>query len=488
MKKKVIVIGAGAAGLTAAISAARSGAEVTILEAQERPGRKLLVTGNGRCNLTNTDRGIHERYCGTGSSLASLLLKQFSASDTLAFFHELGLFTQEKNEYVYPYTSQASSVLEVLLAELRRLRVKLKFSVTVTEIVDHSKYTGISQKKPDALKKSRAKPDSSACAFDQEEQSPQYSIVTPTWTYEADAVILACGSKAAPSTGASETGYALAQALGHSIIRPRPVLVPFTCQSSFPEQRLAGVRCRAKVSLLRHHSIHAPANAPAIAENQVSFVSHKESSQMQCGNKAYERITSDIGELQWTKYGVSGIVIFQLSRFTEFSFTESGKQNRYLLSIDFLPDYTEAEIEEMLRQRAEDLGRESVSVLLRGMLHEKLIPVILKRAGEACGGYAPKFCSELWNHKNFIPGLAAVIKAYLLPITGTKSFEQAQVCAGGVDGREVSVHLESRFHRNLYFAGELMDVDGPCGGYNLQWAWTSGYLAGQNAAAIRKDL
>ncbi|MCD8016160.1 MAG: NAD(P)/FAD-dependent oxidoreductase [Lachnospiraceae bacterium] len=478
MKKKIIVIGAGAAGLMAAISAARSGAEVTILEAQDRPGRKLLVTGNGRCNLTNTDKNICERYHGTGAALAEQLLKQFSVMDTLAFFWELGLLTKEKNEYVYPYSSQASSVLEVLLAELRRLRVKLKFSVTITEIIDYGKCPGHSQKQPGV---SAEAGDESAFAFGSSELSGQlmrYAVVTPTWTYTADAVILACGSKAAPSAGASGKGYALAQALGHSIIHPRPALVPFTCQAPFPEQKLAGVRCRAEVSLLRRDC------------NRIELVAR------------------DTGELQWTRYGVSGIVIFQLSRFVQFpgdhknlssqrngvtntqtngktdSASGGCKQNSYLLRIDFLPDYTEVEIEELLLKRAEDLGRESVSVLLRGLLNEKLIPVILKRSGEACGGDLPESCSEIADHKDFIYTLVAVMKGYLLPVTGTKSFDQAQVCAGGVDCREISDRLESRLHEYLYFAGELLDVDGPCGGYNLQWAWTSGYLAGKNATEI----
>ncbi len=518
MKKKIIVIGAGAAGLMAAISAARSGAEVTILESQDRPGRKLLVTGNGRCNLTNTDKNICERYHGTGAALAAQLLKQFSVMDTLAFFWELGLLTTEKNDFVYPYTSQASSVLEVLLAELRRLRVKLKFSVTITEIIDYGKCSERSQKQAGH---SAGVDDESAFAFESSESSGRlmrYAVVTPTWTYTADAVILACGSKAAPSAGASGKGYALAQTLGHSIIPLRPALVPFTCQASFPEQKLAGVRCRAEVSLLIKPSglasrpVSNGSHAKLQQASDISLISSMEAEMAAHGKDMPEPVARDTGELQWTRYGVSGIVIFQLSRFAQFPFdhknpgsqrngvtntqtngkTDSASdgcgQNSYLLRIDFLPDYTEDEIEEQLLKRAEKLGRESVSVLLRGLLNEKLISVILKRAGEACGGNLPGSCLEIANHKDFIHALVAVIKGYLLPIAGTKSFDQAQVCAGGVDCREISDRLESCLHKDLYFAGELLDVDGPCGGYNLQWAWTSGYLAGKNAAEINGHL
>lgn len=449
MGKTVIVIGAGAAGLMAGISAARCGAKVTILEAQELPGRKLLVTGNGRCNLTNTAKNLPEKYHGTGAGLAQKLTEEFGSDDALRFFGELGLLTQSKDGLIYPYSSQASSVLNVLLAELRRWNGKLKFSQKIERIIDHQ------------LEKNDA---NHAAA-----NSTRFSVITPTWTYPADAVVLACGSAAAPVTGANDSGYSLAASLGHTVIPLRPALVPFVCSRYFTEQEFAGVRCRAKVTLLHSES--------GLWTDTTTKV-----------------LASDTGELQWTQYGVSGIVIFQLSRYFTAApeldskkISNDSKQTRkrcshtdpvyYVLRIDFLPDYTRKGLKAILLRRAAELSKEAPSVLLRGLLNGKMIPRILSRAGQ---GKVPKTCGEL--EEAFIDELIQTMKAYMLPVTGTKSFDQAQVCAGGVDCRELTGQLESKLHEGLYFAGEMLDVDGPCGGYNLQWAWTSGYLAGKYAA------
>ncbi|MCD8106246.1 MAG: aminoacetone oxidase family FAD-binding enzyme [Lachnospiraceae bacterium] len=457
MPANVIVIGAGASGLMAAISAARSGAAVTVLEAQERAGRKLLITGNGRCNLTSPDPEMAKKYQGTGAGLAMRLTGEFGNEATLDFFHSLGLLTREKNGCVYPYTMRASSVLDVLLAEARSLRVKLKFSQKITEVIP----AGAAQ--PDRLAQADA---GGSLPNGADDAVPHYQVVTPTWTYTADSVILACGSKAAPATGAASEGYLLAESLGHSIIEPRPVLVPLVCEKHFLEKSLAGMRCHAKVTLLYSAS---------------GFWT----------DRATEELASETGELQWTNYGVSGIVIFGLSRYADFGRFSSdrspaaaqasakGTKNRihYVLSIDFLPDFNERELEELLIKRAGGLSKEPVSVLLRGFLNEKLIPLVLSHAGQ---GHPPVYCLEMTEE--FIKELVTVMKMYHLPVFGTKSFDQAQVCAGGVDCAGVTEKLESRLHKSLYFAGEMLDVDGPCGGYNLQWAWTSGYLAGKNAA------
>lgn len=411
MSKKIIVVGAGAAGMMAAISAARSGAEVTVLEGMERPGKKLLLTGNGRCNLTNTDEKLPAAYYGTGAELAASVIPTFDASAVCRFFEELGLPAWSKNGYIYPYTAQSSSVLEVLLAELRRLKVKLKLS-----------------EKTESLFK----------------ENEKWKVNTATWCYTADAVILCCGSKALPATGSDGSGYALAASLGHSVIEAAPALTPLICKDSCLLQ-LAGVRCRAELELRQ---------------------------QTECGGN--KLLKKEIGELQWTKYGVSGIVVFQLSRFVS---ALPSPDNLYL-SIDLLPDLETEKLENMLLQRAGMLPGEKVSVSLSGMLHEKLIPVILKKAA-----VQPKAtCQQLTQQQ--ISTIINRIKNFNLKIAGTKSFDVCQVCAGGVDCREISEHMESLKHSGLFFAGEILDVDGPCGGYNLQWAWSSGYAAGTAAAAL----
>lgn len=420
-RKKILVAGAGASGLMAAIAAADAGAEVTVLEAMEKPGKKLLLTGNGRCNLTNLDPDLPDAYYGTGAAAASKLLRQFGAKELLAWFEDLGLLVQEKNGYVYPYSAQSGSVLDVLLIEARKLRIKLKYSERITEITHD----------PDA-------------------EHP-WSVKTASWCYAADAVILACGSKTIPTTGSDGSGYALAASLGHRICTVAPALTPITCKGPVP-QTLAGVRCRACVTLTEQ-------TAP------------------QTSRRVLRRET---GELQWTKYGISGIVVFQLSRFV--SLAPSGA--RQSVSIDFLPEFEQDALNRFLVKRAAMLGEEKTGMLLSGILHEKIIPVVLSLADRKLKGKKPlaKTCCQDLSAEQ-LQNILSALKNFQLEVTGTKSYDIAQICAGGVDCSELFPEtLESRLHKGLYFAGEILDVDGPCGGYNLQWAWTSGYLAGKSAA------
>lgn len=444
-KRNVIVVGAGAAGLMAAVWAARSGAEVTILEAMERPGKKLLLTGNGRCNLTNLDPDLPERYYGTGHALARSVIQQFDAFAVRSFFEELGLLTTEKNGYVYPYCAQSSAVLETLLAETRRLKIRLKFSEKITQIAaaDTCKASG----SQDHLHLS----------------APGWAVKTSSWVYYADALILACGSKCIADTGSDGSGYTLAKALGHPVIPAAPALAPVTCSASYL-QSVAGVRCRAKVSLYR-------SGGSSFSEDKL--------------------LACDTGELQWTRYGVSGIVIFQLSRFI----STAPATEKMFLSIDLFPEFSREYLFHLLKKRATLLGSEKTSVLLSGMLNDKLIPVILayaqkkqenpsgqqENAAKKIRPLSKYTCAELTDAH--LESILRTAKQLRLTVTGTKSFDTCQVCAGGVDCRKIDPDtLESRICPSLYFAGELLDVDGPCGGYNLQWAWSSGRLAGISAA------
>lgn len=423
--KRVIVAGGGASGLMAAITAARNGAAVTILESMERAGKKLLLTGNGRCNLTHADEHAEESCFGAEPAFIKAVMQQFSPEEARCFFRELGLITVERNGYVYPVTGQAGSVLAVLTAELRRLKVKLKLSEKILSI---------------------------------ERKKELWRVHTASWCYEAEALILACGSKAAPKTGSDGSGYDLAGMVGHRITPVFPALTPVICDEPFLAS-LAGVRCRAAVSLYR-------------VEN------YKKG---KC-----TLIRREMGELQWTSYGVSGILIFQISRFI----SEAGRHTDCLsLELDLMPDLSREELEKLLLELSGRHLQERVSVLLSGLLPEKLIPVVLQRAGIS----GRMTCSQLYSECNEGTSedsskisLATAIKYFHLHIKGTKSFDTCQVCGGGVDTRQVDGRtLQSKLHPGLYFAGELLDVDGLCGGYNLQWAWASGYVAGRYAAGMQ---
>ena len=419
MVKHVLVAGAGASGLMVAITAARSGAKVTILEAMDRPGRKLLITGNGRCNLTNLEPGLPDAYHGADPAFAKSVIEQFPPEATLAFFHELGLLTTDRGGYVYPYTNQASSVLEVLLAEVRRLKIKLKLSEKIEQI-------------------SREK--------------GQWKVQTATWTYTCDSLILCCGSKCMPKTGSDGSGYTLAASAGLSVHTPTPALTPLLCEEKFLSS-LAGVRCHARITLLCGHGTSAN-SAVSSAKNT-------------------EIVASECGELQWVKYGISGIAVFQLSRYVSCAH----KGERFAIEIDLLDAYSDDKVLSLLRTRAQALSQEKVSVLLRGLLPEKLIPIVQEKAGIM----AKATCDAL-NEASY-SAILHTCRAFRLNVTGTKSFDTCQVCAGGVDPSALSPEtMGCRSIPELYFAGELVDVDGPCGGYNLQWAWSSGYVAGRHAA------
>lgn len=403
---KIIVIGAGASGMMAAIAAARAGASVTVLEQMEKPGKKLLTTGNGRCNLTNTKPPEADTYRGANKELVHPVLCQFPAEDTLAFFHELGLLTRERDGYVYPYTEQAGTVLEILLQEIRRLKIKMKYCEKVTEI---------------------------------QRTGEGFLVSTATWNYACDRVILCAGGKAAPQTGSDGSGYLLSEKCGHRINPVYPALVPLKTGGKMASA-LSGIRNPAVLSL-------------EIDGN----MTHRES-----------------GELQWTEYGVSGIVVFQLSRYASAALAEKRKVR---LHIDLMPDYTAEEIEALFREKSKRNPEQNAEELLTGFLKKKMIGAFLKILGK-------KPLAQ--GMQNFCRRVVPMIKDLTLDITGTKTFDMAQVCMGGVSLEEVTPQtLQSKIEPGLYFAGELLDVDAICGGYNLQWAWASGYVAGSNAGRDR---
>lgn len=388
LKKQIFVIGAGASGLMAAIQAAVYGAAVTVLEQNDRPGRKICATGNGRCNMTNLNQD-ENAYRGSHPEFAKDALAQFPVEKTLKFFQELGICITDRSGWIYPRSNQAQSVVDVLVMKARSLKVKLKTNQTVSGV-----------------------------SF----ADGQWKIHTDGWTYSGDAVILANGSRASSVAGSCESGYEIAKSLGHHLIEPLPALTALKCKgNSF--SGWSGVRTEGKITLYID-------GTPTVSQQ---------------------------GELQLTDYGVSGIPVFQISRYAIRAVHENKNVE---LSINFFPELNRKELEEYLEHRKAACPYKTEKELLIGLFPEKLIRVL---------------CAQ----KDLIRG----ITDFRLTVKNGLSFEQAQVCSGGVDTSEVhSKTMESRLHKGLYFAGELLDIDGTCGGYNLQWAWSSGAAAGIWAA------
>ncbi len=388
-KTQVIVVGGGAAGLIAAVMAAENGAAVTILEQNENPGRKICVTGNGRCNLTNKDMRP-EIFRGKQPEFAARILQQFTLEDTLSFFENLGVAFTDRKGWLYPRSNQAKCIPELLLLKARSLKVKIK---TREKVEDVSYENG------------------------------RWKVQTSGWTYEGDKVILANGSRSSQVPGSDGSGYEIAGKLGHRIVKPLPALTGLKCKGN-TFSAWAGVRTDAKVALLIDG----------------------------------EKFAEESGEVQLTDYGVSGIPVFQLSRYAIRALDEGKK---VILSVNFLPEYTSDTLKEYMKKRQGLCPYQSEAELFLGLLPDKLIKMFRKQKKDLC----------------------ETITAYVLEVKGSSGFEQAQICSGGVDTSQVDPEtLESTLHKGLYFAGELLDIDGPCGGYNLQWAWSSGAVAGRSSA------
>lgn len=398
IRHELLIIGGGAAGLMAAITAARAGADVAILEHTDKIGKKLLVTGNGRCNLTNLYQ-MPQCYRSGDSDAVWSIVSAFTQKDTIAFFDELGLLTRDRGGYVYPYSNQAGSLLRVLKTELFRLHIPVYYRAQIQRI---------------------------------RKENDHFRCETEEKRYYADKLILATGSKAAPKTGSDGSGYALAKELGHTVTEIYPALVQLLAKEKC-FRKLAGIRADAGVKLYVDEKI----------------------------------VSEDMGEVQLTEYGISGIPVFQISRYAAEGLA-TGKKVK--VQIDFCPALEERKLTEWIEKKLHDGIR--IREILCGILNEKL---------------AEYFAESVASDES-LGEIIQNIKCFPVTITGTKDFEQCQVCMGGVPLSEIDAEsMESRLVKGLYFAGELLDVDGICGGYNLQWAWSSGHLAGQKAVQIMSD-
>ena len=411
MGRKVAVVGGGAAGMMAAVQAAYAGARVTVYERNDRVGKKILSTGNGKCNFSNEDMRA-ACYYGSGAGYVDGFYKQFGVAETKTFFRELGMRIKDRNGYLYPASEQAATVLDVLRYEMERLGIEICAGCRVTSIDG---------------------PGNPGCRLTLETETAAYKKRT------YDAVILACGGRAAPKTGSDGTGLAMAKRLGHRIVPTVPALTALRCRETFWKQ-VAGVRCEARLMLY-------------IDGNAVSSVQ---------------------GELQLTDYGISGIPVFQFSRIAAYALQEG---RTVTVKIDLMPDPGAADTQEAFwAQRWERQKRQSMEQFVTGTVNKKVGLLLLKLAGIR---ETETVCEIEGARRRKLEQLFHVFE---VTVKGTNSFEQAQVCAGGVDFAEVTDRLESVRRPGLFFAGEMLDIDGICGGYNLQWAWSSGAVAGRAAA------
>lgn len=433
----VTVIGGGAAGLMAAITAARCGAQVIILEHMDRVGKKILSTGNGKCNYTNALQGI-SYYRGEDPAFVLPVFEQFDFAKTVAFFKELGIYPKVRNGYYYPASEQAASVLDVLRMECDYLDVEIRTSCELNSV-----------------KKGKN----------------GYVIDTNIGAFSTQTVVFAPGLLAAPKTGSDGSAFPHIEKIGHHFIDIVPALVQLQGKQSF-FKNLAGIRAEVAVQLyIEEPDFHAKKNKND--RNATGAKSVK-------NDTNYKMVCEENGELQLTEYGISGIPVFQISRFATRALHEH--RSVYAL-IDFMRGLEEQELFSMLQERFLEYSRgKSVSEALIGLFNKKLIDVLLKESG--INLHLP--AEQLKNPQ--IHKLCHTIKKFRVDVIGSKGVDAAQVCAGGVDTSEVDANtMESKIAPGIYFAGEVLDIDGTCGGYNLQWAWSSGYVAGMYAAKKGKS-
>ncbi len=391
----VCVIGAGPAGLTSAINLARQKYQVFILERNNKSGKKLLLTGNGRCNYWNEDQNINHYHSNNLKEFTNIYEKQ--KDKVLDFFQSIGIIPKIKDGYYYPYSNQATSVLNALLTEVKNLNIPIYYEEFVTKI----------------------------------EKKDQFYITTQNKVYKAAKVIIATGGKSYPKTGSDGNGYTLAQNLGHKIIPIKPALTYLKGQDNFYKD-WDGIRSSVIVTHLENGEI-----------------------------KRQEK-----GEIQLTKEGLSGICIFNLSRQIA-----KGLEKNYteIVSINFVPWCSN--FLEFMDKQEQLLNNYTLKEILEGFLNYKLINLFFKLA---------KLPNDITWSKVNKQEFTKLLTNFQVKITSTGSYDTAQVCSGGIALNELTSNLESKKIKDLYFAGEIIDVDGDCGGYNLGFAWMSGLTIGKD--------
>jgi len=412
---RVIVVGAGASGLMAAGQAAEMGASVLLLEKMDRPGRKLRITGKGRCNLTNVAPvSDFIAHFGPSGCFLRQAFYRFFTPDLVAFLEGLGVRTvTERGGRVFPVSQDARSVVDALVDWVRERDVTLQTRSPVGRLlVEEEQVAGV-------------------------EVSSEGSTER---TYRADAVIVATGGASYPATGSTGDGYRLAESVGHTIVPIRPALVPLETAGDVAP-RLQGLSLRNVTAQI--------------------WIDEQKQAEL-------------FGEMLFTHFGVSGPIILSLSR----QVVDALRQNRrVILSIDLKPALDEDKLDARLLRDLDAHGKRHFRTLLKGLLPSKLIPVCIDLTGVPPHKVAHQITAQERER------LRTWLKDFRLAVTGYRPFSEAIVTAGGVETREVDPRtMASRLVEGLYFAGEVLDVDADTGGYNLQAAFSTGWLAGRSAA------
>ena len=398
---KIIVVGGGCSGVVAAINAKNKDNEVVILERNNTLLKKLLLTGNGRCNYFNETYSI-DNYHSNNMDLVNDFISDKNITMSKEFFDNLGIVPKIKNGYYYPYSNQAVSIKDILVNEVNRLGIKVIYDTYVEDI----------------------------------EKEDKFIIKTNNEEYICDKLILSTGSFAYPKTGSDGIGYSILEKLGHTIIKPVPALVQLNANSKYLKD-WDGVRSDVYLELFEDG----------------------------------EYLTKEEGEIQFTNYGISGICTFNLSHFISRGLEENKK---YVVKINFVP-FIKTLISPWLYEYANKNKEKDIYELLEGFLNKKLIPIILKESNIK----SSKKYDELTKEEKI--KLINSLRHFKVEITSTKGFDSSQVCNGGVSLDEININtMESKIVKDLYIIGELLDINGNCGGYNLTECWISGILSGKS--------
>ncbi|MFB9324764.1 NAD(P)/FAD-dependent oxidoreductase [Paenibacillus aurantiacus] len=420
MNYDVIIIGGGSAGLMAAVSAGSRGARVLLLDKGDKLGRKLGISGGGRCNVTNNKEldELIRHLPGNGKFLYSAL-NAFGNKDIIAFFESLGIaLKEEDNGRMFPVSDRAKTVVDALVGQVRKLGVQIKVNAPVKEVLYHGgEVRGVRLKNGE--------------------------------TISSTAVIVASGGKSVPHTGSTGDGYAWAEQAGHTITELFPTEVPIT------------------------------SNEPFIQTKELQGLSLRDIG-LSVWNPKGKRIIEHRGDMIFTHFGLSGPTALRCSQFVVKALKQFGTGN-VKMTIDLLPDKSADEIYKETLTLAQAESKKAVKNVLKNYLPERLVPLLLAQAGldeQVTYDNIPK---QLWME------LAKLAKAFPLRAYGTLSIEDAFVTGGGVNLKEIDPKtMGSKLVRGLYFCGEILDIHGYTGGYNITAAFSSGYAAGLSAARLRE--